>query len=61
MSIETSVLRPHVTCTPRRVDHFKRAVADTKKRPNPYFGYAVALPLDLAPDALAGYFDYSYF
>ena len=61
MSIETSVLRPHVTCTPRRVDHFKRAVADTKKRPTPYFGYAVALPLDLAPDALAGYFDYSYF
>ena len=53
MSIETSVLRPHVTCTPRRVDHFKRAVADTKKRPNPYFGYAVALPLDLAPDTLA--------
>eukprot|EP00904_Undaria_pinnatifida_P012697 jgi/Undpi1/8558/HiC_scaffold_25.g11023.m1 len=44
-----------------RVDHFKRAVADTKKRPNPYFGYAVALPLDLAPDTLAGYFDDSYF
>ena len=61
MSIETSVLRPHVICTPRKVEHSKRAVADTKKRPTPYFGYAVALPLDLAPDALAGYFDYSYF
>lgn len=44
-----------------RVEHFKSAVADTKKRPNPYFGYAVALPLDLAPDTLAGYFDDSYF
>lgn len=44
-----------------RVDQFKEALAETRKRPNPYFGYAVALPLDLPPDTLAGYFEDSYF
>ncbi|CAM9431503.1 unnamed protein product [Ascophyllum nodosum] len=44
-----------------RVDQFKKALAETRKRPNPYFGYAVALPLDLPPDTLAGYFADSYF
>ncbi|CBN73831.1 conserved unknown protein [Ectocarpus siliculosus] len=44
-----------------RVDQFKRSLADTKKRPQSYFGYAVALPLDLDPDTMVDYFDDSYF
>lgn len=46
---------------PGRVEHFKTVLEQTKKKPNPYFGYAVALPLDLAPDTLADYFEDSYF
>ncbi|CAM9657248.1 unnamed protein product [Ectocarpus sp. 12 AP-2014] len=44
-----------------RVDQFKRSLAETKKRPQSYFGYAVALPLDLDPDTMVDYFDDSYF
>jgi len=44
-----------------RVDQFKRALAETKKRPQSYFGYAVAIPLDLDPDTMVDYFDDSYF
>ncbi|CAM9315671.1 unnamed protein product [Discosporangium mesarthrocarpum] len=44
-----------------RVDHFKKVLREAKKQPNAYFGYAVALPLDLPPDTLAGYFNDSYF
>eukprot|EP00903_Cladosiphon_okamuranus_P008566 g8219.t1 len=44
-----------------RVEQFKKALADTKKRPQSYFGYAVAIPLDLDPDTMVDYFEDSYF
>ncbi|CAM9231641.1 unnamed protein product [Pylaiella littoralis] len=44
-----------------RVDQFKKSLAETKKRPQSYFGYAVALPLDLDPDTMVEYFEDSYF
>lgn len=44
-----------------RVDQFRNALAETKKRPQSYFGYAVAIPLDLDPDTMVDYFDDSYF
>ncbi|CAM9193274.1 unnamed protein product, partial [Choristocarpus tenellus] len=44
-----------------RLDHFKQMLKESKKKPDAYFGYAVALPLDLPPDTLVDYFDDSYF
>jgi len=32
-----------------RIDHFKQKVAESRKRPNSYFGYAVPIPLDVDP------------
>ncbi|CAM9616083.1 unnamed protein product [Scytosiphon promiscuus] len=44
-----------------RVDMFKKSLAEAKKRPQSYFGYAVPIPLDLDPDTMVDYFDDSYF
>mmetsp|Transcript_38558 Transcript_38558/g.60125 ORF Transcript_38558/g.60125 Transcript_38558/m.60125 type:complete len:89 (-) Transcript_38558:312-578(-) len=35
-----------------RVEHLKEQVEKCRKRPNAYFGYAVALPLDLPEDVM---------
>lgn len=43
-----------------RIDHFKEKVAESRKRPNSYFGYAVSIPLDVDPltaDAFFGELD----
>jgi hypothetical protein len=32
-----------------RIDQFKQKVAESRKRPNSYFGYAVSIPLDVDP------------
>lgn len=40
----------------KKVDHFKEKVAESKKRPNAYFGYAVGIPLDVDPDTADEFF-----
>ena len=35
-----------------RVDHLKEEIRKQRKRPNAYFGYAVALPLNLPADVM---------
>mmetsp|Transcript_32237 Transcript_32237/g.42512 ORF Transcript_32237/g.42512 Transcript_32237/m.42512 type:complete len:197 (+) Transcript_32237:97-687(+) len=35
-----------------RVDHVKEKIAECRKRPQAYFGYAVSIPLDLPADEL---------
>jgi len=35
-----------------KVDHLKEVVAECKKRPNAYFGYAVPIPLNLPADVM---------
>ena len=39
-----------------RVEHFKDKVAESRKRPNAYFGYAVGLPLDVEPLSADAFF-----
>ena len=44
-----------------KVEHFKEKVAESRKRPNAYFGYAVGLPLDVEPSSADAFFkDLSY-
>jgi hypothetical protein len=40
----------------KRVDHFKDKVAECRKRPNSYFGYAVGIPLDVPPETADSFF-----
>jgi len=35
-----------------RVEHLKEEISKQRKRPNAYFGYAVALPLNLPADVM---------
>lgn len=39
-----------------RVKEFKERVAESRKRPNAYFGYAVGFPLDVDPDTADEFF-----
>ena len=39
-----------------RIDHFKQKVAESRKRPNSYFGYAVPIPLDVDPNTADAFF-----
>jgi len=39
-----------------RVKEFKEFVADSRKRPNAYFGYAVGIPLDVDPSTADAFF-----
>ena len=39
-----------------KVEYFKEKVAESRKRPNAYFGYAVSLPLDVDPDSADKFF-----
>lgn len=39
-----------------RVKEFKEKVAESRKRPNAYFGYAVGIPLDVDPDTADAFF-----
>ena len=39
-----------------RVSQFKDAIAESRKRPNAYFGYAVGIPLDVKPDTADKFF-----
>lgn len=39
-----------------RVDMFKEKVAESRKRPNGYFGYAVSFSLDVPPDSADEFF-----
>ena len=40
----------------KRVDEFKDFVADSRKRPNAYFGYAVGIPLNVEPQTADDFF-----
>ena len=39
-----------------KVDFFKEKVAESRKRPNAYFGYAVGIPLNVDPDTATKFF-----
>ena len=39
-----------------RVAQFREAIADSRKRPNAYFGYAVGIPLDVKPETADKFF-----
>jgi hypothetical protein len=39
-----------------KVDDFKEKVAESRKRPNAYFGYAVGFPLDVDPSTADAFF-----
>lgn len=35
-----------------QVDHVKKLISEQRKRPNAYFGYAVAIPLNLEAELM---------
>jgi hypothetical protein len=39
-----------------RVTQFRDAIAESRKRPNAYFGYAVGIPLDVKPETADKFF-----
>ena len=39
-----------------RVEDFRGAIAESRKRPNAYFGYAVPIPLNVKPDTAERFF-----
>lgn len=39
-----------------KVTEFKQRIAESRKRPNAYFGYAVSIPLDVDPDTADRFF-----
>ena len=39
-----------------RVRQFRETIAESRKRPNAYFGYAVSIPLDVKPETVDKFF-----